>query len=148
MSLCTKEKIGSANYVWSFPSTAYKKAKTKHETTAQQLESCEDDIEDLTKQKAALEPGREQTEEYLSLQDDLRAKQAKLAALEKTLKANAANDPAALKALQELVDQVRDNVNRVTDNLWEVQRHLTRKCNMDRHMVKGMLGITDSFDNV
>ena len=146
--LCTKEKIGSANYIWSFPSSAYKKAKTNHEKIAQQLDRCNEEVEKLTKEKAELESGREETEEYLRLQDELRAKQAKLAAVQTTLRKNAANDPKALAELQELVDQIRANVNRETDNIYEVQSYLVKKRGMDRKMVKQMLGITDSFDNV
>ena len=147
-NLAIKEKIGSANYVWSFPSDAYKKAKTKHDTFSTEVEKLTAEIAAQNKMKQELEPGRERTSEYNEMYDDLKTKRAELKELNKTAQENAANDPEAIKDLDIMVQEIRTNVNRVTDNTFELQSYLVKKKNMDRKAVKDFLHISDSYDNI
>ena len=147
-NLAVKEKIGSANYVWSFPSDAYKKAKVKHDLNAEQVEIVTATLIKQNEKKSELEPGRELTSEYNEISDDVRSKKAALQQLNQTANQNAANDPAVLAELGVLVEEIKQNVNRVTDNTFELQSFLIKKRNMDRQTVKGFLQITDTYDNV
>jgi len=147
-NLAVKEKIGSANYVWSFPSDAYKRAKIKHDAFAENVEELSTKITTQEETKTALEPGREKTSEYNDTYDDFRSKSSELAGLKQIALQNAANDPEVLKELESVVSDIRDNVNRCTENTFEMQSYLTKKKNMDRKMVKDCLKINDSFDTI
>ena len=147
-SLAVKEKIGSSNYVWSFPSDAFKSASKRLKTLSEQVESTEEHISKLEEEKTALEPGREKTDEYLALQDELRTKKARLEAVDAELSANRANDPEVLKELDSVVQQIKGSVNRETDNTFAIASHLIKKKNMDRKTVHNYLGISDSFDYI
>ena len=147
-NLAVKEKIGSANYVWSFPSDAYKKAKLKHDSNTTQVEDLSAQVTTKETKKAALEEGREQTTEYTTMYDELKAKRKELSVLDQDAAANAANDPAVLAELAEAIETMRTNINRVTDNTFELLSFCVNKKNMDKKEVKNFLGISESYDNV
>ena len=146
-NLAMKEKIGSANYVWSFPSDAYKKAKTKHETYTTQVDDLKNQVMAKETKKKELEVGREETEEYVQMLAEMKSQKQQVQALQAEEAANASNDPAVLKELAVLVDDMKQNINRVTDNTFELLSFCMKK-GMDRQAVKEYLKITDSFDNV
>ena len=98
--------------------------------------------------KAALEEGREQTTEYTTMYDELKAKRKELSVLDQDAAANAANDPAVLAELAEAIETMRTNINRVTDNTFELLSFCVNKKNMDKKEVKNFLGISESYDNV
>eukprot|EP00946_MAST-07B_sp_MAST-7B-sp1_P004409 g4409.t1 len=146
--LCCKEKIGSSNYIWSFPSTAFKHASKKRRLQEERAKELEESISQLTKDRAALEPGRELTDEYLELQDELRTKKARLGVLESKLESNRANDPEVLQELAAVVGALKENVDRETDNMFAIKSYLVKKRNMDKKMVANFLGMGDTFDYV
>ena len=146
-NLAMKEKIGSANYVWSFPSDAYKKAKTKHETHTTQVDELKNQVMAKETKKKELEVGREETEEYVQMLAEMKSQKKQVQALQAEEAANASNDPAVLKELAVLVNEIKQHINRVTDNTFELLSFCVKK-GMDRQDVKGFLNITDSFDNV
>ena len=146
-NLAMKEKIGSANYVWSFPSDAYKKAKTKHETHTTQVDELKNQVMAKETKKKELEVGREETEEYVQMLAEMKSQKKQVQALQAEEAANASNDPAVLKELAVLVNEIKHHINRVTDNTFELLSFCVKK-GMDRQDVKGFLNITDSFDNV
>ena len=145
--LCCKEKIGSSNYIWSFPSTAFKHASKKRRLLEERANELEESISQLTKDRAALEPGRELTDNYLELQDELRTKKARLDVLESKLDSNRANDPEVLKELATVVGAKgqlgQGDGQHVCDQV--VPRE---KRNMDKKMVANFLGMGDTFDYV
>jgi hypothetical protein len=147
-SLVEKEKIGSANYVWSFPSDAYKRAKLKHDTYTSEVEALTAELTENEEKKRELEEGREETTEYVQMYEELKTKKQELGELEKAAVANSANDPEALGKLSNLVEQMRQNINRVTENTFELFTYLTKKKGFDRTMVKDFLKMSDSFDEV
>jgi hypothetical protein len=146
--LACKEKIGSSNYVWSFPSDAFKAASNKRRKITEAEGEREAAIARLTEERAELEPGRERTDEYLALQDELRTKRARLGIVETGIEANRANDPEVLKELGAVVKALKNHCDRSTDNLFAMKSYFVKKKNMDKKSVAAYLGMNDAFDYV
>ncbi len=147
-NLACKEKIGSSNYVWSFPSDAFKQASKKRKMITEKAAGHEATIAQLKEEQAQLEPGREMTDKYLKLQDELRTKRARLTVVNAELEANRANDPEVLKELGVLVADLKNHCDRSTDNLFAMKSYFVKKKNMDKKTVSAYLGMSDTFDYV
>jgi Leucine zipper with capping helix domain len=123
------DKIGSANFFWSFPSKSYQDRKTALENLTSALGRSRSSVEEV---KTLI---HEQSTDRQAI--DRPAKMARLEQLKRReveidniLEASKANDPEELKRVKRCVEGNIDGANRWTDNIWVVKKYLTKKKGM------------------
>jgi len=119
-NLIEKDKIGSGNYFWAFPSKAITTREAKLAQYNSQIENLENGIKELTDRKRKAMEARPDTAERAATLSELSELRVKHAKLDERLKMYAANDPEKLKQLEKGVVVSRDAANRWTDNIYQV----------------------------
>lgn len=145
--LVEKEKIGGANYFWSFPAKRDRKMQIDYEQTLASIELLKTKITEASAHLADAKRGRED-------EDGERAKKlARLATLtkerqaaEEELDSLKENDPQALADLEKELKLVKEAANRWTDNIFTCKAYLTKKRGLDNKEAYRILGITSAFD--
>lgn len=141
------DKIGSANFFWSFPSKALQDKKNLKEQLEAQL---------VRSRESTIELERRLEEERLSRSAEGRAdKVARYTALKNqereldaTLEAGKANDPVELDRVTKQATDNMDHANRWTDNIWTVKSFLVKKKGMSGKDADKYLRIESDFDYV
>lgn len=141
------DKIGSANFYWSFPSKYYQDISLERERNIQTLNRLNNSIEEQKKQIEVMKQDR--------VGDDRPEKLRRLAELKtherelnEMISANKMNDPEEIKKVEDQIDTILEGVNRWTDNTWAVKKFLTKKKGMSGKEVDKMLKMDSDFDNV
>ena len=146
-SIVYMDKIGSANFFWSFPSKALQDKKNAHEMLTLQLAKSREASIDLQRRidehrASRNAPGREgKIAQLTSLQT--REKE-----LDTTLEQGKANDPEEVNRVLKLADENMDHANRWTDNIWAMKKFLTKKKGMSGKEADKLLKLSDDFDYV
>lgn len=128
--MISSDKIGSANFFWSFPSKATQDKKNEKERVADQISRCNTIIEEtrneIDKQK------------IVRCGDDRATKLAQYEELlnqdkeyDSILLAGKANDPNEVKRVLAAANHNMEQANRWTDNVWTVKKYLTSKKGMN-----------------
>lgn len=158
-----KEKIGGANYFWSFPAKKDRKKQLQHTEILKEIDRMKLRLTEAQAKLADAKRGREDENEEDNNNKDGgdgggggggRAK--KLARLEEIAKEHKAgtlelqklkeNDPRALANLQKEYELVMQGANRWTDNIFSCKAYLTKKRGMASKEACKFLGITQEFD--
>lgn len=145
-SLVCSDKIGSANFFWSFPSKVMNdktQEKAKLEALSNQLNQGIKDYSSLKKQLEETRVQSAEREEKLDRLDRLGQEEKMLDAQLESLKMN---DPEQIKVIQMQAVANFHSANRWTDNVWAVKKYLTKKRGMSGKEVDKTLGIDASFD--
>eukprot|EP01006_Ploeotia_vitrea_P000356 TRINITY_DN102923_c0_g1_i1.p1 TRINITY_DN102923_c0_g1~~TRINITY_DN102923_c0_g1_i1.p1 ORF type:complete len:211 (+),score=5.78 TRINITY_DN102923_c0_g1_i1:47-679(+) len=147
-SLVTCEKIGSANFYWSFPSkVANDKAQQKvkleniENSTNQQIIEYENLKKNLLETRP---PSIDRTNQMIQL-EKLTILNNELTSQLEALKEN---DPERIAEIQKQTKINFESVNRWTDNVWAVKKYLTKKKGMIGKEVDKMLSIGVDFDYI
>lgn len=154
--LVEKEKIGGANYFWSFPSKKDRLLQLQHEDCLKNIESIKTTLVDVHSKLADAKRGREEEEEdkennnnsigrAMKLQRLTRATKERFA-LETELETLKENDPQALADLQLELRYVTEAAHRWTDNIFSCKAYLTKKRGLDKKEACRILGINSAFD--
>ena len=128
-SLVFSDKIGSANFFWSFPSKAYHDKKCRKDELEGTVGRSKAAVADLTKQIEVARgsrraPGRK------AMMAELEELQARERQLDVTLEKSKAHDPEELKRINNEVGNMLQHVNRWTENVWAVKKFYTKKRGM------------------
>lgn len=145
-NLVCLEKIGSANYYWSFPSEAYRKAEGLRARLTTDKETRKRSVEEMEGKISELEPGREQTGEYKELMASLQQKRRRIGEVKEELKTLKANDPETLRELTELVEHIKAAVCRHTDNMYSCKSFIVKKAGLSKGEAANMLQMGPNFD--
>lgn len=142
------EKIGIANYYWSFPSQAtatkqkiLEQLKENIANKKQRLVAADSDI-------ATLSVGREKTETYDKLLAEYQQLGNEIQNLDKELAVLRKNDPKVLDEIKANIEIAKQGVNRWTDNIYAVKSNLKKKHGMASKEIDTYLKINDDFDYV
>ena len=142
------EKIGIANYYWSFPSqaTATKQRIVKQldgsiSTKKRKLESAKEEVKMLS-------VGREKTENYKKLLSEYQNVCSEIQNIDKELLVLRKNDPKVLDEIKANIDVAKAGINRWTDNTFQLQSMLKKKHGMASKDVSKALKINDDYDYV
>ncbi|XP_022144944.1 meiotic nuclear division protein 1 homolog isoform X1 [Momordica charantia] len=154
--LVFKEKIGTSVYFWSLPSCAGNQLRNVYRKLESDLQTGKNRLEELTEQCDALKKGREESECFLSCQEERKEALAELKAIE--LKYNelkvemvqyADNDPAAFEAMKNAIEDAHAAANRWTDNIFTLRQWCSNNFPQAKEQLENMykeVGITDDFD--
>lgn len=143
--LVQTDKIGAANFFWSFPSKAYqdlKVRKEQQESTIQRqiltIQGIDDQIQEASMKRRA--DGRALKLERLR---ELRLRKAEL---DKELESLKFNDPAEIKKVQVASTTNKEACDRWTDNVFVIKSFLTKKKGLSSKEADRILKIDSSFD--
>ncbi len=142
-----KEKVGTANYFFSFPAAEHRRLVSDLESLKESLASAKRKRSELESALSAAKVGREDDggvrSSNLALLEALKKQKA---ALEAELGALADNDPVLITDLQKELRMCRDAAHRWTDNIFNCKSFLVNKKCVDRKEAEKYLGITSAFD--
>ena len=129
------DKIGSANFFWSFPSKVTQDKKNEQEMISNQLAKCTSTIAELCCKLADENKFRCADERPVKLAhyEELLRQEKEYDAL---LLADKANDPKEVDRVLKMANQNMEHANRWTDNTWTVKKFLTSKKGMSGKEVR------------
>ena len=141
------DKIGSANFFWSFPSKALQDRKNLNEQLGDQLKRSQDSAVELQRR---LEEERESrnVEGRAEKMEKLTALMNREQELRAILEAGKANDPAELNRVTKLAEDNMNHANRWTDNIWAVKSFLIKKKGQSGKEADKFLRLPSDFDYV
>jgi hypothetical protein len=135
------DKIGSANFFWSFPSKVTQDKKNEEEMMSNQLAKCNATIAELRNNLVDENKFRCADERSVKL-----AHYEELVRQEKeydaVLLAGKANDPKEVNRVLKIAAQNMEHANRWTDNTWTVKKFLTSKKGMSGKEVRTLRQIS------
>ncbi len=145
--LVQSDKIGSANFYWSFPSKDQNdklnlKASLVHQEAAYAVKNTELQRKiDERRAKTSRPNRKELIEKYNTLLSEDKE-------LTKKLDDNKMNDPEEVKRIERQIQVVVEGANRWTDNIWALKKYLTKKKGLSSKEADKMLQIDSNFDYV
>ena len=142
------EKIGIANYYWSFPSEATATKKKIVKQLDESLSNKKRKLEDTKKEIETLSVGREKTDEYNKILQNYEKLQSDVAIVDKELDKLKENDPKVLDDLRAHIATAKASINRWTDNIYAVKSGLKKKHGISSKEADKILHINDDFDYV
>jgi len=147
-SLVCSDKIGAANFFWSFPSKVMNdktQEKAKLEAQSSMLNRSISEYNTLKQQLQVARVPSSSRAEKLARLDRLQQEDKTLDAKLDSLKMN---DPEQIKDIQKQAVANFHSANRWTDNVWAIKKYLTKKRGMSGKEVDKQLGIDSSFDYI
>lgn len=141
------DKIGSANFFWSFPSKYFQDLLTLKERTLKSISEGEEKIAamkvQLIESRAERKmDGREALlEELAALQDEERK-------LDSELNVMKYNDPAEIEKNRAMARRIKEAADRWTDNIWTIKSFLTKKKGMAAKEVRKYLHQSYDFYSI
>ena len=138
--LVLSDKIGSANFFWSFPSKAYQDQVVRRDTMRSTLVQLANHTESLNRQiqeeiSTRCDLGRDTWMKELS---DLRNEEA---LLDKQLDRLKVNDPEEILRVEKLAMSNKAAADRWTDNIWQIKSYMTKRKGMSGKEVYIALGL-------
>lgn len=129
--LVLSDKIGSANFFWSFPSKAYQDQNVRKDNLAAASANIQENIDSIKQQISQARAGRSHSNRNHILVEltNLRKEEAHLDGQLDQLKVN---DPEEIRRVEKLALINKAAADRWTDNIWQIKTYLTKK--------KGMAG--------
>eukprot|EP01038_Epipyxis_sp_PR26KG_P011214 gene11214-15047_t len=139
------DKIGAANFFWSFPSKSFndqlqQKARLDSSTnqTAGSIHEMQNEI-----LQAKQTRNNQQRQSKLTQLQTLKEEEVRL---DKEIEIHKNNDPEEIAKIHVLQKSAMDSANRWTDNIFIVKKYLTKKAGMSGKDAGKLLGMDDSFD--
>ena len=146
-NLVYTDKIGSANFYWSFVSNEMVKKTAEKENFNAKLQSSEVRIEQLTDDMKKAKESRS----YLGRaekMDNMRNLVETEVVLDRQLESLKQNDPEEVNRVQIEARQVMNKANMWTDNVFQVKRFLTKTKGMSSKEADQILHLNADFDNL
>eukprot|EP00210_Caulerpa_lentillifera_P002532 g2429.t1 len=149
--LVHQEKIGSANYFWSFPSETSVLLETEVQKLNTRIEETEAKKISLKDQIQVAEEGREDSESRKEKIKELSELTAKVDEIRVSLLRYRDNDPELFEQLKTAVDETKASANRWLENIFALQSWCSKKfIGMESELKKffNQNGITDDTDYI
>lgn len=129
--LVFSDKIGSANFFWSFPSKAYQDQNVRKETLSNTRAQIRQNIDTVSSQVEEARAERSHPDRARMLVELANFKREE-DQLDGQLEQLKVNDPDEIRRVEKLAQLSKASADRWTDNLWQIKSFLTKK--------KGMAG--------
>ena len=123
------DKIGAANFYWSFPSKAYSDQMTLHETKSLAVKRARETHEIIASQISMVRSARKLPNRS-DLLSELASLQQEEMSLDTNIEAGKLNDPEEIERICRQNRKNQDAANRWTDNIWTIKSFLTKKRGM------------------
>lgn len=147
--LVHQEKIGIANYFWSFPSEASVMVERDMEKAKARLESNRSKLADIQQSIEKAKAEREDSDERDAKQAQLNALKSEVAELEREMRNYSDHDPEVLEKMKAGIDTSKTAANRWLDNLFALQSWCSKQFQGMESEIKTLFhqnGIDDDID--
>ncbi|XP_074037940.1 meiotic nuclear division protein 1 homolog isoform X2 [Leptinotarsa decemlineata] len=146
--LVDTDKIGTSVYFWAFPSKTTK-------TRKRQLENLQEKCGEATKKLKILEKTVTDSKESKDIDkqrnniiDEINDKELELSGLKQQLKSYEENDPQRFEALMKKTKELKEAINRWTDNIFAVKAWCKKKFFIEDNVLNKQFGIPEDFDYI
>lgn len=146
-SMVDLEKIGSANYYWSFPSKALCFKQKQVDGLKAEIAALEAKVTEGETTVAELTTGREESDDRTTKLARLTELEAEETKLQSQIDMHRENDPAVLEDLEAKRKTCHEAANRWTDNIFAIQKYV-KGMGVDMKEFNKGFGIKDDFDYV
>lgn len=125
--VCT-DKIGAANFFWSFPAKVYQDKLFQKENLSQNLQAATKRCDEIEGQIENAKLDRKSSDRPLKIKrlNELYAEEKEVDAV---IEENKFNDPAEIGRIKNEIHSIVDCINRWTDNTFAVKKFLVKKAN-------------------
>jgi hypothetical protein len=127
--LVSTDKIGSANFFWSFPSKAYQDQVVLRQTLDATQQSLQLSVSNVQSAQSDAKLSRSSAGRQEKLQE-LAALEEEEKAVDRRLESLKFNDPEEIKRILREAEANQQAANRWTDNIWSVKGFLVKKKGM------------------
>lgn len=133
--LVFSDKIGSANFFWSFPSKSFQDQSTRKENLSQSILQHRSSMQEISNQIATAknERNRQNREKDLALLKNMKDQEETLDMQLEHLKGN---DPEEIRKVDKLSLVNKAAADRWTDNIWIIKSYLTKRKGMSGKEVR------------
>lgn len=131
------DRIGSANFFWSFPSKAYQDQVSTRGTLLERIQLTEKSVANIEEEINVAKRSRCAADRGSKLKalEDLASRER---ALDQQLEVFRFNDPAEIQKIDDQADASRGAANRWTDNIYVLRSFLVKKKGMGSKEVRMM----------
>jgi hypothetical protein len=140
-NLVSSDKIGAANFFWSFPAKVYQDKLQEKSILSQNLAATQQRCQDLDDRIVAAKASRQDPARAVKLE---RWNQILIheREIDKVIDENKMNDPEEIEKLENTIRDIAVSVNRWTDGIYSIRSYLTKK--------RGMSGkeVSSSFQSI
>eukprot|EP01032_Pedospumella_encystans_P021635 gene21635-24534_t len=145
--LVFSDKIGSANFFWSFPSKAYQDQNVRKDNLVSARGQIQQNIESAKEQivQARADRSHPSRNRMMAELANLKKEEEHLDGQLEQLKVN---DPEEIRRVEKLALINKAAADRWTDNIWQIKTYLTKKKGMAGKEADKLLHIDSSFDYV
>ncbi|KZV73308.1 meiotic nuclear division protein 1 [Peniophora sp. CONT] len=148
-NLIRKDKVGSSNFFWSFPSQRGVEVKSRHDKATRELADTERKLAEVRAELEAERAKRPQTDERAAAETRMLAVQKEASALEAEQAAYGACDPVVVEQKQRAVLLTREAAIRWTDNYTTtLQWFRNQNPYVEMEQIREMLGITEEYEDI
>lgn len=129
-SLILSDKIGAANFFWSFPSKTYLDQVTQKNNYEVSIGALKRNIETDTESIENLKKVRcmANRNELLQELNNLKSEEKKI---DEVIEQYKYNDPEEIQKIEKEIEYIREHANRWTDNVWSIKSFLVKKKGMN-----------------
>lgn len=144
-NLLQSDKIGAANFFWSFPSKAFIDKKVEKEKYERLNVTINENLNNLESQIATAKEIRRDVNRADKLAE-LHILKEKYNDLMAKIESNRANNPDEVNRIKKIADECLTGANRWVDNTFAVKKYLKKKCSMPDSEVNKLMKINADFD--
>lgn len=147
-NLVVQEKLGIANYYWSFVKDEGLALMDKKNELEKNIIKTKNDLVDLRKKMENEKIGREESDERNNLINTLNEKSKILEDLNNEMKKYAECDPRVFLQKKEMVEKCKKDINKLTDDIYSIQSYVCNKFGMERSEFNKNFGVSDDMDYI
>ncbi|VDB87331.1 unnamed protein product [Peniophora sp. CBMAI 1063] len=148
-NLIRKDKVGSSNFFWSFPSQRGVEVKARHDKATRELAETERKLAEVREELETERARRPQTDERAVAEARMLAVQKEVAALETEQAAYGACDPVVVEQKQRAVLVTHEGAIRWTENYsTALQWFRNQNPYVEMEQIREMLGISEEFEDI
>lgn len=147
-NLVIQEKLGISNYYWSFPRDEGSEILNQIKSTNDEIDQLEKEIKSLKKQLIDSCVGREASTKRDELIKETTDIDEILLKQENDMKRYVDCDPRVFEQRRNEVIKIKNEINGVTEDIFQMQSYVTQKFGMDRRDFNESFGIDEEMDLV
>ena len=144
-NLLQSDKIGAANFFWSFPSKAFIDKKVEKEKYEKMNKTISENLVNLENQVETAKEIRKDVNRADKL-TDLHILKEKYNDLMMKIESNRANNPDEVNRIKKIADECLTGANRWVDNTFAAKKYLKKKCSITDSDANKLLKMNADFD--
>ncbi|KAM0683564.1 Meiotic nuclear division protein 1 [Mitosporidium daphniae] len=145
-NLVCREKIGSSNYFWSFPSTAIQSRKVQISRLEESVEKIRSSISEMQSKIEEASIDKEETDEYLAFQSQYADLDSQRKKFSEEIDKYKEVDPELFRAKKIEVEEIKKRVNIWIDNIFTLRSYCINNFGTSEADFNAQFEIPDDLD--